>query len=109
MLPALTRGQLVGIPDQHQPAGELHRPQERVKKQVSTIDTSSRMITSHPRVFRSFWRNLLRCSRGVHLQQPVDRLGLLSGQLAHPLGGPAGGGREGHLLALPLEEGDDGV
>ena len=45
----------------------------------------------------------------VHLQQAVDGGGLAAGQLAQPLGGPAGGGAEGHPLGLRLEDAEDGL
>ena len=41
--------------------------------------------------------------RIVHLQQPVDGGGLAAGQLAQALGGPAGGGAEGHPLGLAFQ------
>ena len=39
----------------------------------------------------------------VHLQQAVDGGGLAAGQLAQPLGGPPGGGAEGHPLGLAFQ------
>ena len=45
----------------------------------------------------------------VHLQQPVDGLGLLAGELAQPFGGPTGGRAQSHPIRLILEQGQNGV
>ena len=47
--------------------------------------------------------------RRIHLQQPVDGLGLQAGRFRQPLGSAAGGGAQQGLDLLGAQDGQDGV
>ena len=103
-------GQLVVIPHQNQPAGEGQGPQQALKD----VGVHHGELVHHKAVALQGVA-LVAGEHGVvllvpvHLKQAVDGLGLLAGDLAHALGGAAGGGRQEHPLPRLLEQADDGV
>ena len=93
------RGELIWVPHQDQLAAQAQGLDQRFKQ----LDVHHGHLIHHHCVkgegvllvaLKFIFSALIL---EVHLQQPVDGLGLPAGDLAHPLGGPAGGGGQGHL------------
>ena len=98
-IPRPHRGQLVRIPDHHQPApGPQSRQQRLHQRQVH----HAHLVHQHGLRLQGvalplFVGHLARQVVIAHAETPVDGLGLPLAQLPHPLGRPARGGQQQNL------------
>ena len=103
------RRQLVRVAHHHKAAAGAHGPQQRRHQ----LQIHHAHLVHDNRV--RFQRLLFVFAEGhlvgqvvpAHAQRPVDGLGVTAAQLAHPLGGPSGGGQQQHVQPHPLKQGHD--
>ena len=101
-------GKLIAVAHHDQAAAERKRPQHGFEKQnihhgklVENEGIAIQQILFVP------GEGLAIVFVPLHLQEPVDCLGLLARQVAHALGSTACGRGEQHLLPLLLQDADD--
>ena len=102
--------ELVAVTDENDPAAEPDRPQQmREQQHIDHGHLVHDENVAFEGIFLVMREFLIACRVKLHLQQAMDGLGFIPGQIRDTLGGTSGRCSDHDLVPLLLEAGNDGI